>query len=270
MRKIITSIMMIAVAGSILLTGCSLSKQTSGKEDDSWKRIKEKGEFVVGLDDAFPPMGFRDNSGELVGFDIDMAKEAAKRMGVEVKFQPIDWKAVTMELKNRNVDLAWNGMTITDTRKKEIDFTKPYIEQKQILIVQKNSAIKGKADLKGKNVGIQAGSSSKVALEKDTKVAESIKEVVEFPDNEKAMMALKLNKIDAVIIDEVVGRYIVSKDKDSFVVLEDDFGKEDFGVGARKGDTAFLNELQKALDEMKKDGTSKRISEKWFAEDIVK
>lgn len=295
MKKIIFAIMAVMIAASVVLSGCSgskntsagsagtdnsskeasavtdnSSKETSAETDNSWNEIKEKGEFVVGLDDAFPPMGFRDESNNIVGFDIDLAKEAAKRLGVEVKFQPVNWDSVILELKNKNIDVIWNGMTITEDRKKEINFTKPYIEDRQILVVAKGSPIKSKKDLAGKKVGLQSGSSSKEALEKDTETLESIKEVVEFDDNTQALMALKTKRVDAVVVDEVVGRYYIAKDADSYEVLEDHFGFEEFGVGLRKEDLSFLNKLQEVLDEMKKDGTSAEISKKWFGEDIVK
>ncbi|MCX7920885.1 MAG: amino acid ABC transporter substrate-binding protein [Clostridia bacterium] len=270
MKKLFAAAITAVLTAGLLLTGCSGGKQTSSTTDDSWDKIKKKGEFVVGLDDAFPPMGFKDKDGTIVGFDIDLAKEAAKRMGVNVKFQPVNWDTVTLELKNKNIDLIWNGMTITEKRKQEINFTKPYIEDKQILVVAKGASIKGKADLSGKKVGLQSGSSSKEALEKDKATLSSIKEVVEFPNNNDVLMALKMGSVEAAVVDEVVGRYYIAKDSDSFVVLEDHFGLEEFGVGIRKEDTAFLNELQKTLDEMKKDGTSAEISKKWFGADIVK
>lgn len=270
MKKIIAAMMACVVATGMLFTGCAAGKPASGNGDDSWQKIKAKGEFVVGLDDAFPPMGFKEKSGEIVGFDIDMAKEAAKRMGVKVKFQPVNWDTVTLDLKNKNIDLIWNGLTITENRKKEIAFTKPYIEDKQILVVSKGSSIKSKADLKDKKAALQAGSSSKEALDKDKKTRDSIKEVIEFPDNQEVLMALKAGKVEAAVLDEVVGRYYMAKDKDSYVILADHFGVEEFGVGIRKEDVSFQAELQKALDEMKKDGTSKKISEKWFSSDIIK
>jgi len=132
--------------------------------------------IVVGLDDNFPPMGFRDEKNQLVGFDIDMAKEAAKRLGVEVEFKPIDWSAKEAELSGKRVDALWNGLTITEERKQNIAFTAPYMENHQIIVVPANSAIKGKADLAGKVVGAQEGSSAVDAVKKDDAVFKSFKE----------------------------------------------------------------------------------------------
>lgn len=278
MKKILITFLMITLVASLLLTGCSGSGATKSSTEDtkpsqsdtSLEDIKKAGKFVVGLDDSFPPMGFRNEKDEIVGFDVDMAKEAAKRMGVEIELKPIDWDSKVLELNGKKIDVIWNGLTITEERKKEIAFTKPYLENRQIIVVAAGSDIKTKADLAGKKVGVQSGSSSMDALEKDEKTLKSLEEVVEFGNNTEALMDLKIGRIDAVVVDEVVGRYYISKKPGEYTVLEDHFGSEEYGVGLRLGDQAFLSELQKVLDEMKKDGTSAKISKKWFGEDIVK
>lgn len=257
------------------MVGCNSSEPTveapAVEEDTSWTDIKERGYFVVGLDDAFPPMGFREEgTNEIIGFDIDLANEAAKRMGIEVQFQPVVWDTIIEELNGGKVDVIWNGLTITEERKGKIAFTDPYIEDKQIIVVQKSSDIASKADLADKVVGIQAGSSAILAVEKDVATYESIGEFVEFSSNDEALLDLAAGRLDAVVVDEVVGRYYIAKKPDDYKVLEDHFGLEEFGVGLRKSDNAFLTELQKALDEMKADGTMAEISNKWFGEDITK
>lgn len=251
-----------------LLSACSGAQETA--KDDSLDRIKQAGKFIVGLDDTFAPMGFRDESGNIVGFDIDLAKEAAKRLGVEVEFKPIDWNSKELELKNRKIDMIWNGLTITEDRKKNMAFTKPYLVNTQIIIVPEGSTIKNKADLAGKKVGVQMSSSSLEALKKDKKVYESLAEVVEYPDNLEALLDLKAGRIDAVVADEILGRYYIEKRKENFVVLDDNFGTEEYGVGLRLEDKALLEALDKVLDEMKQDGTMSEISKKWFGEDIIK
>lgn len=250
--------------------GCSSEAPTQGETDTSWQDIKEKGYFVVGLDDAFPPMGFREEgTNEIVGFDIDLAKEAAKRMGVEVKFQPVIWDTVIEELNNGNIDVIWNGLTITEERQEKIAFTKPYLENRQIIVVQKDSSINSKKDLAGKKVGRQAGSSAKIAMEKDPETLNSIGEIFEYGSNDEALLDLSTGRLDAVVVDEIVGRYYIKKKPDVYRVLDEHFGEEKYGVGLRKSDKSFLNELDKVLDEMKADGTAAEISKKWFGEDLV-
>jgi polar amino acid transport system substrate-binding protein len=258
----------------LVITGCgSKDAATNNNQatDESWQNIKDQGYFTIGLDDAFPPMGFREKgSNDIVGFDIDLAKEAAKRMGVEVKFQPVVWDTIVEELNGGNIDMIWNGLTITPDRQKQIAFTKPYIASHQIIVVNMNSTLADKKALAGKKVGVQAGSSAIEAVEKDQATYKSFGELVQFDNNVDALTDLASGRIDAVVVDEVVGRYYIAKKANQYKILEDNFGSEDYGVGLRKNDKAFLAELQKALDAMKADGTSAKISEKWFGEDIMK
>jgi polar amino acid transport system substrate-binding protein len=226
--------------------------------------------IVVGLDDHFPPMGFRDEKNELVGFDIDLAKEAAKRLGVEVTFKPIDWAAKESELNGKRIDVLWNGLTITEERKANILFTKPYLENRQIVVVTEKSPIKAKAELAGKVVGVQDGSSAVDAVQKDATTGKAIKELKKFADNVTALMDLSAGRLDAIVVDEVVGRYYTAKKPGEYRVLDENFGTEDYGVGTRKDDTELMAKLQKAMDDMKADGTSAKISTQWFGRDIIK
>ncbi|GHU04169.1 amino acid ABC transporter substrate-binding protein [Alphaproteobacteria bacterium] len=225
--------------------------------------------IVVGLDDNFPPMGFSDDAGKLIGFDIDMAREAAKRMGIEAEFRPIDWGAKEAELKGGRVDLLWNGLTITEARKQVILFSKPYMENHQIIVVKTGSPITNKAGLAKRIVGLQDGSSAVEAVQAD-QIHDSIAEIKRYGDNVTALMDLTIGRLDAVVVDEVVGRYYVSKKPDAYAILTEDFGTEEYGVGLRKDDVALLEKLQAALDAMKKDGTSAAIAKQWFGKDIIK
>ncbi|MDR2904166.1 MAG: amino acid ABC transporter substrate-binding protein [Clostridiales bacterium] len=225
--------------------------------------------IIVGLDDKFPPMGFRDENGELVGFDIDMARAAGEKMGVEMEFQPINWSAKELELSAKKVDLLWNGYTITEERKQQVLFTKPYLENKQVIVVAADAGITTKADLAGKIVTLQKDSSAMDALSADEATKNSLAEVVELEDNIMAFQDLAIGRTNAVVIDEVVAKYYLEQNETNFILLEDNFGDEQYGVGVRLDDKELLDKLQKALDEMNEDGTAKRISEQWFGDDIV-
>ncbi len=239
--------------------------------DESLTKVEEQGYFVVGLDDAFPPMGYREEgTNEIVGFDIDLAKEVAKRMGVEVKFQPVIWDTIIEELNGGNIDVIWNGLTITPERQEKIIFSEPYLDNAQIIIVQKGSGIKTKADLAGKTIGLQGGSSAMNAVQADKATFDSFGELVEFASNDEALLDLAAGRLDAVVVDQIVGRYYIAKKADVYEVADEDFGAEEFGVGFRKDDVAFRDKVQAALDEMKADGKSAEISQKWFGADIVK
>ncbi|MBL8395517.1 MAG: amino acid ABC transporter substrate-binding protein [Candidatus Accumulibacter sp.] len=260
------SLLLAGLAAGVVLLGCG--RQEAGQTPASGKAAAPS-RIVVGLDDNFPPMGFRDQQNKLVGFDIDLAREAARRLGAQVEFKPIDWNAKEAELNGKRVDALWNGLTITEKRKENIAFTTPYLENRQIVVVIARSTVRSKADLAGKVVGLQEGSSAIDAVEKDD-VAKSIKELKKYGDNVTALMDLSTGRLDALVVDEVVGRYYLAKKPGEYLVLEDNFGSEEYGVGVRKDDAELLARLQKTMDEMKKDGSAARISNEWFGKDIVK
>ena len=233
-----------------------------GKKKNGFKAIQKKGEFVVGLDDAFAPMGFRDENGEIVGFDIDLAKEVANRLGLNVVFKPCEWSGIIFELKSGNIDVIWNGLTITEERKRQINFSQDYLKNSQITVVKKDSEIVSKMDLNGKVIGLQMGSSADKAVSDDP-VSKKLKDVKKYENNVDALLDLKNGRVDAVVMDEIVARYYTAK-KDGYKVLDADFGKELYGVGFRKGDVKFKEAVDKALDDMIADGTMAEIKARWF------
>ncbi|MBN8454457.1 amino acid ABC transporter substrate-binding protein [Accumulibacter sp.] len=258
---------------SIVLLSTALLAACGKKEDAATKPAAAPAPavaIVVGLDDNFPPMGFRDEQNTLVGFDIDLAREAGKRLGAEVRFKPIDWNAKEAELNGKRVDVLWNGLTITDARKEKILFTTPYLENRQIIVVPEASSLRTKADLAGKVVGVQEGSSAIEAIERDAATVKSLKELKKFGDNVTALMDVRAGRLDALVVDEVVGRYYTARKPGEYRVLDENFGTEDYGVGTRKDDVELMARLQKTLDEMKNDGSAAAISTKWFGKDIIK
>ena len=231
------------------------------------KSVMDKNEVIVGLDDAFAPMGFKDESGEIVGFDVDLAKEVGDRLGKKVVFQPIDWSMKESELNNGNIDFIWNGYTITEERKEKVNFSEAYLNNKQVIVTLANSDINAKSDLSGKKVGAQSESSAIEAMEKDTELYESLSggEAITFEDNNQALMDLEAGRIDAVVADEILVKYYIKlKGEDKFKVLTEDFGSEEYGVGIRKGDAETVEAINNAFEEIKKDGKMAEISQKWF------
>jgi polar amino acid transport system substrate-binding protein len=236
--------------------------------DDSLKAVKDKGKLVLGLDDSFPPMGYRNDSNEIVGYDIDLAKETAKRLGVALVTQPIDWNAKEQELNTAKIDCIWNGFTITDERAKAMAFTKPYLKNAQVVVVKKDSGYATLASLKGKKVGLQAGSSAADALEAAKDFKASLKQVVEFKDNLTALMDLEAKGVDAVVMDLIVANDNIKRSGKAYAVLPESLAPEDYGVGFRKGDLALRDAVQATLEAMAKDGTIAKITTKWFGSDI--
>ncbi|MFD1927797.1 amino acid ABC transporter substrate-binding protein [Sporosarcina siberiensis] len=255
--KKLTTLLLIMTAFSVLLMGCSKSGSTD-KND----------ELIIGVDDKFAPMGFRDKDNELTGFDIEYAIAAAENMGMTVKFQPIDWKTKETELSSGRIDLIWNGYTITDDRKEKVLFTKPYLSNAQVVATLTDSAIEALDDLDGKIVGLQALSSASDALAANP-IHSKIKSISEYADNVLALTDLKIGRVDAVVIDEVVIDYYMAQEQDIFKVIGDELAPEEYGIGVKKGNEELLEKLQAALDKMNEDGTAEEISIKWFGENKV-
>ena len=214
-------------------------------------------------------MGFRDDKGELVGFDVDLAEEVFNRIGFEVEFQPIDWSMKETELNSGNIDVIWNGYSITEERKEKVNFTQAYLKNKQIIITLADSSINNKEDLKGKKVAVQNGSSTLEAINKEPEIVATFEggEPVLFDTNNEAIMDLEAKRVDAVVSDEVLARYYIKqKNPEEYKVLEDNFGEEEYGIGIRKEDKRLIEEINNTLNEMKKDGSYQKVYEKWFGE----
>ncbi len=257
---------------SLVLLTLGLGAWAGGSQESgqtTLAKVKEQGHFVLGLDDSFPPMGFRGEEGDIVGFDIDLAKEVAKRMGVELKLRPVDWDGVILSLNKGDIDMIWNGMTITETRQEKIDFSQPYLANRQIIIISADSDMTSKADLAGKTVGVQMGSSSENAISGEPEVKESFGKMKKFADNVVALMDLKAGRVDAVVVDEIMGRYYIAKKPGDYKVMNEDFGREEYGIGFRQEDDEFRKRVDEILNEMREDGTTADISKEWFGEDIV-
>lgn len=237
-------------------------------EDKSLDSIKEKGKFILGLDDSFPPMGFRDENNEIVGFDIDLAKEVTARMGVELVVQPISWDSKEMELNSGNIDCIWNGMSINDDRKAAMNLSEAYLRNDMVFVVLDSSAYNSQADLAGKNVAVQNGSSAQEILE-GSEFKDQAGSIIGYDDNVTAFMDLDANGVDAVFLDSVVANYFITSKNKPYRILSDVLYEEEYAIGFRKNDQALRDEVQKILSEMKADGKVGEISTKWFGSDIT-
>lgn len=226
------------------------------------------GTFIVGFDQDFPPMGFVGNDGEFTGFDLELAQETAKRLGLEYKPQPIAWDAKDMELEAGNIDCIWNGFTITG-REDDYTWTEPYMANTQVFVVANDSGIAGQADLAGKVVEVQADSSAEAALKEVPELTGSFKELLTTADYNTAFMDLEQGAVDAIAMDVIVAGYQIQQRNADFTILEDSLSAEEYGVGFKKGNEELRDKVQAALEEMAADGTLKTISEKWFGEDVT-
>lgn len=252
----------------LLITGLFFSCKKENKEDNSLEELKARGKFVLGLDDAFPPLGFRDDDNNIVGYDIDLAKEVANRLGVQFVAQPINWDSKEQELSTGNIDCIWNGLTITPERKEQLSFSKPYLNNAQVLVVKNDSGIKTLADLKGKVIGLQAGSSAQDAVSANPEFESSLKQIVPFEQNLLALTDLSVGGLDAVVMDVVAAEYSIRVSNYPLHTLKESLASEEYGIAFRKNEVKLTNEVQRILEEMAQDGTVAAISEKWFGTDI--
>ncbi len=233
--------------------------------DKSFEKVQKNGKFIVGLDATFAPMGFRGDDGEIVGFDIDLAKEVAKRWGVEVEFKPCEWDGIMFDLNSGNIDMVWNGMTMTEERIKQAAFSEPYFTDGQLIFSRREAKVNKVSELEGKVVGLQLGSSADYAVQKSD-VFSKIKEIKKYATNVEALMDLEAGRTDAVVVDTVAGKYYNSK-RAVLTYSEESLTQEYYGVAMRKKDKALVEKLNETLNEMKADGTFEKISEKWFGKE---
>ncbi|MEG1718696.1 MAG: amino acid ABC transporter substrate-binding protein [Clostridia bacterium] len=263
--KKVLAVVLAVVAGVTVLSGCAKKSDKTGYE-----YIKEKGKLVVGLDDTFAPMGFRDTDGKLVGFDIDLATEVAKDMGVEIEFMPIDWKAKELALSSKRVDCLWNGMSATEERQKSMSLTKKYLNNKIVMISLKPEVkINSADDMKNYNVATQAGSSALEMIVANEKYDTFKDKIKEYDDYDQAIMDMEAGRIDAIAIDQVLGEYKNSKRTTKFVEQTFDFGDDFYAVGCRKGENDLSSKIDEAFDKLMKSGKAEEISKKWFGKNIM-
>ena len=236
-------------------------------EDDSLKKILDKGELVLGLDVEFPPMGFIDENGEIVGFDIDVAREVCERLGIKLKPCGIDWNEKENELNKGRIDCIWNGLSVTPARAEAMSLSDPYMKNELIVVVSGTSSVKSVNDLKGARIGVQAGSTSQETLEEL-----DIYPYITQLSCENIMIVLKKldeGEIDAALIDSVPAFYYIFSQDKPYYILSDSLGEEEYAIGFRKGDIALRNRVQQVMIDMKSDGTLGDISKKWFGSDIT-
>ena len=241
---------------------------TETKQAEGIDETSEGGTFTVGFDQDFPPMGFVGEDGEYTGFDLELAQETAKRLGLTYVAQPIAWDAKNMELESGNIDCIWNGFTMTG-REDEYTWSQPYMENSQVVVVMEDSGIETLEDLAGKIVEVQADSSAEAALKEMPDLTSTFGTLQTTPDYNTAFMDLEMGSVDAIAMDVIVAGYQMQEREGSFKILEESLASEEYAIGFKKGNTELCEKVQQTLEEMAADGTMAEISEKWFGEDIT-
>lgn len=242
----------------------SQAEETTAEE----AKTTDGGTLIVGFDQDFPPMGFVGDDGEYTGFDLELAQEVAKRLGLEYKAQPIAWDSKDMELESGNIDCIWNGFTMTG-REDDYTWTEPYMANQQVFVVANDSDINSQADLAGKIVEVQADSSAEAALKEAPELTATFKELLTTADYNTAFMDLEQGAVDAIAMDVIVAGYKIQQRNADFKILDDSLSEEEYGVGFKKGNTELRDKVQSTLEEMAEDGTLQEVSEKWFSKDVT-
>jgi len=224
--------------------------------------------FVIGLDDTFAPMGFRDDQNQLIGFDIDLSAEVAERLDYHFVYQPIDWSVKEQELNNGNIDMIWNGYGVTPERKEMVLMSEPYLEGGQIIVsMADDEPIESLEDLAGKTLSTQASSTALRIIEEvwPNEVYNELEDIVLYPNYNNSFLDLEAGRVDAVVVGGVYGNYVVNqRGEENYNVFQDTSSSEPMVVGMRKSDTAFAEEINTALAEIEEDGTYDEIYRKWF------
>ena len=270
---------LIAAAMVFTMAGCGSSKDadTSAKKETKTEDSKDKEnsdkQFIVGFDAEYPPYGYKDDNGEYVGFDLDLAQEVCARNGWELVKQPIDWDSKDMELNSGSIDCIWNGFTMTG-REDDLTWSKPYVDNSIVVVVKEGSGIEKKEDLAGKVVAVQADSSGLAALtdeednEENLKLAASFSDLQQVADYNTAFMNLEAGAVDAIVVDIGVADYQLES-RTGFAMLDDKIRTEQYAVGFKLGNEELRDQVQSTLDEMVKDGTFDDIAKKWDLSDMV-
>lgn len=268
----IWALLAVCIGLSGLLAGCRTVTQRANTAD-TWSKVKQQKKVVVGLDDSFVPMGFRQKSGKLVGYDIDLAWAVFKLYGIKVDFQTIDWNMNVTELHNGTIDLIWNGFSITPQRQKQAAFSDTYLYNDQVLVTLKKNKIKSFADMQGKVLGAQTGSSGANDIDTYPKLLKNrIKnhEAVTYDSFTNAFIDLNVGRIQGLLIDSTYANYYIKHQAhpENYRVTTGALPKEKFAVGMRKGDVTMRHKINAGLKQLAANGTLKKINEKWFGSNV--
>ena len=279
MKKILATVMAVSMLAAVALTGCGSSAPETKAAETTAAAAAEttaaaaettaaaaEGEFVFkhGFDLDYPPYSFIDDKGEVGGFDVEMAQAVCDYYGWKYEAVPFNWDAKDAELNAGSCDCIWSGFTMNG-REDDYLWSKPYSDNTQMIMVNKNSGIETLADLEGKAVGVQTSTSAYDLLNDEEGQAELAKTFGSLEVYETYTIAfndLKAGAIDAIAIDVTSGNYLMNGEAD-YKFLDEVLGSEQYAIGFRKDDTELCDKINAALDALAADGTYDKIGEKY-------
>ena len=252
MKKIIVLALSLLMCLSLCACGGKTGKQT----------------LVVGFDPEFPPFGFVNENGEYDGFDLALAKELCVRLGWEFKAVAINWDSKDNELATGSISCIWNGFTCTG-RENEYTWSDAYVDNSIVVVVKADSGIQSLADLAGKTVMVQSASSGADALNGNTALKDTLKQVVELGDYNLGFMELKQGSVDAIVVDQGVAAYQIANNEGNYIILDEAVSTEQYAVGFLKGNTELRDQVNAELLKMAQDGTMEKIGEAYVQDGLV-
>ena len=273
-KKLLALLLLLTLIASLALTACSGGGSDEGDGGGEaaltdWEYIQDKGVLVVGLDDTFAPMGFRDENDEIVGLDIDLARAVGKQLGVEVEFKPIDWDAKEMELSSGNIDCIWNGMSATPERQESMSLSNKYMNNRIVLMSTEDIEVVDGTELADLKIGVQVDSAALEALEADPNYADFEANVTQYPTYDEAILDMKAGRINVIAIDEIYGNYKNETSGDTMFTMEYDLGDDFYSIGFRKEDVETTAKVNEALQAVIASGEAEEISNKWFGTMLI-
>lgn len=267
------------VGALALVTGLTLAACGSKSNDaaeDKWSTYESEKSITIGFDETFVPMGFKDTSGNYVGFDIDLATAVFDQYGIDINWQPINWDMKETELNNGKIDLIWNGYSMTEERAEKVLFTNPYLPTSDVIITKKSSDITSAEGMADKSLGAQSGSSSYDTFLNNPAILKDIvkdNDATQYETFTQAFIDLKNGRIDGLLVDNIYATYYLTQEGElddyNVIDISDEFRGQNFGVGARKSDVTLVDNINKAFTQLYQDGKFQEISDKWFGEDLA-
>lgn len=248
----------------------SNADDNTSSEGGDWQYIADKGTFVAGIT-LFEPMNYYDENGELTGFETEFTKAVCEKLGVEAKFQEIEWDKKEIELNAKTIDAIWNGLTVTEERKENMAFSESYVRNKQVVIIKKSNSDKytDEASMAGASCAAESGSAGQTAIESSSVLSQN--EFVGSSAQKDVLLEVKSGTVELGILDYVMAKASIGDgtDYDDLMIVEGvELQPEEYAIGMRKGDTETVAKVNAAIDELVADGTLKQLAEKYDLADV--
>jgi len=257
MKKFVVALLMVTV----LLTFIGCDSADKGTDD-------EKTVLTIGVDDTYPPMEFRDDNNDLVGFDVDFAKALSEELDMDIEFVPTAWDGIFVGLTADKYDVIISSVSMTEERLESYEFSKPYLSNGQVIVVAPgDNSINSSADLAGKKVGVQLETTADIAAKKQQEITPF--ELTQYDEIIQTFADMKAGRLDCIVVDYAVALDFVSKNPDDYVITTTQLTNEPIAVCIKKGNTDLVDQINAALVTLQDSGKMAEISDEWFGADYV-